>query len=282
MTRTATCIGLAIAAAALLLPAAAPADRWPAPAERSGPDVLPPRGMAATALVQGAYIPASAGVAPAATGTFGGSLTWCFTPLGRLGLFGRHAVWGLVWGDVSLLAVGHEIGLRYPAARHLAFEAAFLSHRVDRAWAGDFETRPGGVADIGGEIGTWFPFAPHPRVRLDAHLVLRMFDVYNDTQGALGAGARATLLVAAGHAIAVELTVLRAQRSRPRAGVDVTTWNAIGDASWRFALAGDLGGMVGARLSSSMLVGVEPMLELKRSMIEEPMALGYLGLFFGR
>jgi hypothetical protein len=152
---------------------------------------------------------------------------------------------------------------------------------VDRAWIDDFETRPGGVADLGGELGVWLPFEPHQRVRLDAHVVMRLFDVYRDTQGALGAGARVSLLIAKGHSVALELTLLRAQRSRPRAGVDQTTWNALGDVSWRFTLKGRLGGIIGARLSSSMLVGVQPMLELKRSMIDEPMALGYVGLFFG-
>jgi hypothetical protein len=270
-----------VVAAALLSPAVLRADDWPAPAERSGPDVPPPRGIAATAAIQGAYVPASAGIAPKATGAYGGAITWCFAPIARFGLFGRHEIEGLVWGNVALLAVGHEIGVRYAAARHLTFEAAYLTHRVDRAWIDDFETRPGGVADMGGEVGAWLPFAPHPRIRLDAHLVYRIFDVYRDTQGALGTGARLTLLIARGHSVALELTVLRAQRSRPRAGVDRTTWNAIGDVSWRFVFTGRLGGLVGARLSSSMLVGVEPMLELKRSMIEEPMALGYVGLFFG-
>jgi len=281
MTRTARSIGVSVAAAAFFLPAVLLADGWPAPAERSGPEVPPPRGIEATSVIQGAYVPASAGVAPEATGTFGGALTWCFAPLARLALFGRHEVYALKWGEVTLLAVGHEVGLRYAAARHLTMETAFLTHRVDRAWVDDFETRPGGVSDIGGEVGAWLPFAPHSRVRLDAHVLLRIFDVYRDTQGALGGGARVTLLVARGHSVALELTVLRAQRSRPRAGVDRTTWNAIGDVSWRFTLSGRLGGMIGARLSTSMLVGVQPMLELKRSMIDEPMALGYLGLFFG-
>jgi hypothetical protein len=270
-----------VAALALCAPGPLCADDWPAPAERSGPDVPAPHGIAATAELQGAYVPASAASAPKETGAFGGTLTWCFAPVARLGLFGHHEVTGLMWGNLSLLAVGHEFGLRYAAAGHLTFETAFLSHRVDRAWIGDFETRPGGVADIGGELGAWLPFEPHERVRLDAHIVARLFDVYRDTQGALGAGARVSLRIAKGHAVALELTVLRAQRSRPRAGVDQTTWNALGDVSWRFKLKGSLGGLIGARLSSSMLVGVQPMLELKRSMIEEPMALGYVGLFFG-
>lgn len=272
-------VAAAIAAFALCAPLASQADAWPAPVERSGPDVPAPREIDALAALQGAYVPA--GALPKATGTFGGVFTWCFAPVARLGLFGRHEVFGLVWGNLSMLAVGHELGLRYAAARHLSFETAFLTHRVDRVWVDDFETRPGGVSDIGGEAGVWFPFAPHGRIRLDAHLLLRMFDVYKDTQGALGTGARVTLLVARGHSVALELTAIRAQRSRPRAGVDRTTWNAIGDVSWRFRLKGRLGGLVGARVSTSMLVGVQPMLELKRSMIEEPMAVGYLGLYFG-
>ena len=281
MTRTECALrfGVMVAAVALCAPRAPRADGWPAPVERSGPDVPAALEIAVSGVFQGAYVPA--GVAPEETGTAGGVLTWCLAPVERLGLFGRHEVWGLVWGNVSMLAVGHEVGLRYVAARHLSLETAFLSHRVDRVWIDDWETRPGGVADIGGELGAWFPFVPHRRIRLDAHLVLRLFDVYRDTQGALGAGARASLHIARGHSVALELTALRAQRSRPRTGVDQTTWNVMGDVSWRFTLSGRLGGLVGGKVSTSMLVGVQPMLELKRSMIEEPMAVGYVGLFFG-
>jgi hypothetical protein len=279
MTRDALPICLAIAALFAVAPTTARAQAWPEPVERSGPSVPAARRVEAATVLEGAYVPE--GVAPQATGIFGGVLTWCFAPVERLGIFGRHEVAGLKWGKIAMLELGHEVGLRLATARHLTLEAAYLTHRIDRAWVDDFETRPGGVADMGGELGAWLPFAPHPRIRLGAHLLYRIFDVYRDTQGALGLGARLELLIARGHAVAIELTVVRAQRSRPRAGVDRTTWNAIGDVSYRFSLAARVGGLVGARLSSSMLVGVQPMLELKRSMIEEPMAVAYLGLFFG-
>jgi hypothetical protein len=263
-----------------LAPEAGAAD-WPVQAERSGPRLTLPREIAATAVIRGAYVPEASAAVPGSTGTIGGAITWSFAPFARLGLFGRHELEGYFWANVALLAIGHEAGLRFSAARHLAFEAAYLSHRVSRVWIDDFETRPGGVSDMGGELGAWLPFAPHERIRLDLHVVSRIFEVYKDTQSVLGGGVRLSLLVARDSEVVVELTLLRAARSRPRSEVDVTTWNVIGEASLRSRLTRGLGLLIGARLSTSMLVGEQPMLELKRSMIEEPMGVAYAGMSFG-
>jgi hypothetical protein len=266
---------------ACLAPAASLAEEWPDPAERSGPRLPAPKEVTATAVARGAYVPASDATGEEAASTFGGSLSWCFAPVRRLGLYGRHELVSYRWANVTLLSFGHEVGLRLLAARHLTLEAAYLTHRVSRAWIDDFEASPGGVEDRGAELGAWLPFAPHESVRIDVHLIGRLFDVYRDTQGAFGGGARLSLLVADGHALVVELTAVRAQRSRPRAGVDETTWNLFAEASWRSLLTPRFGLLIGARLTTSMLVGEEPMLELKRSMIEEPMGVAYLGMFFG-
>lgn len=267
---------------ALLLPGrAAGGGAWPEPAERSGPRVQARGTAAAAAVGRGAWVPASEATGEREAWTAGGALSWSYAALPGLALFGRHEASAYRWADVTLLAFGHEVGLRYAAARRLTLEAAYLTHRVPRAWIGDFETNPGGVEDRGAELGAWLPFEPHEAVRLDVHLIARLFDVYRDAQGAFGGGARLSLLPADGHALVIELTALRAQRSRPRSGVEDTTWNLVAEASWRSRLAGSFGILLGARLSTSMLVGEVPMLELKRSMIEEPMGIAFLGVFFG-
>lgn len=274
-------VAVAIAAIVLYAPLATRADEWPEPAERSGPSVRTPREVDAALVLEGAYVPASVSATPDPSGIIGGALTWNFALVDRLGLFGHHAVTGFMVGNVSMLAEGNEVGLRYRAAQLVALEAAFLAHNISRVWVDDYGISPGGVEDIGGEIGAWLPFEPNRWIRLDAHLFFRIFDVYRDTQEAFGAGARLSLLVASGHSVVIEPQLVGVLRNHPREGVASATLNVIGDVSWRFALYERLGGMVGARFSTSMLVGVQPMLELKRSMIGEPMALGYLGIFFG-
>jgi len=270
-----------IAALLALVPSVASTETWPYPAERSGPFLPKARELRAALLVQGAYIPSSSSTGDARAATLGGVLGWCFAPFERLGLFGLHELEGYWWANVTLMAHGNVLGLRYVAARHLTFEGAFLSHRVPRVWIDDLETRPGGVADNGGELGVWLPFSPHPRIRIELHLISRAFEVYKDTQGVLGGGLRLSLLIGRRTSLELELTLLRTTRSRPRAGVEDTTSNVIGEACLRTELARSLGMLLGAKLTTSMLVGEQPMLELKRSMIDEPMGLAYAGVTFG-
>ena len=66
----------------------------------------------------------------------------------------------------------------------------------------------------------------------------------------------------------------------PRTGVDRVTWNVKGVIQWRSQLTDRFGLQIGVRATTNLLVGEVPMLELKRSMIDEPMAMGTLGAYF--
>jgi len=198
----------------------------------------------------------------------------------HLGIFGGHTLMGMWWANTAVLAMGHEVGVRYLCAEHLTFEAAYLGHRVDRSWVDDHEMRPGGVADNGGEVTARLRFAPVSRFRVEGRFVGRIFDVYKDTQGVTGLGLRVAFLPFDGHALAAEVEVLRTVRSQPRPGVDQVTWNVVGGVCWMSDLTDRVGLTLGARISTNLMVGQVPMLELKRSMIDEPMALGTAGLYF--
>jgi hypothetical protein len=237
--------------------------------------------LSVLATGSGAYVPQVADLSGGKTGVLEGGLVWNFALRPRLGLFGQHTISGMWWSNVALLSFGHEAGLRYLCTDHLSFEAAYLGHRVDRAWIDDHESRPGGILDNGAEAGARLRFDPDPRFRIEGRMVGRVFRVYRDTQGVTGLGMRASLMPAGGRSVVLEIEVLRAIRSLPRSGVDRVTWNVVGSAYWVMDISKRLGVLVGARISTNLLVGQVPMLELKRSMIDEPMALGTLGLYFG-
>jgi hypothetical protein len=272
---------IAIALIALSVGAAdrALAD-WPAPAVRSGTDLPAAKDLAVSLDLAGAYVPQVEGLTRGGTGVIRGGLVWNFAPWERVGFFGAHAAGGMWWDNLHAGLVGNEVGLRYLALRHLAFEAAYLTHRVDRFRVDELETNPGGVIDRGLELGTWLRFEPHRRLRIEPHLMGRVFEVYNDVQGVTGFGARVSISPTDGHALVLGLEALRVIRAQPRIGVDRVTWNVLGDVGWRVRLTERIGIQIAARMSTNLLVGEVPMLELKRSMIDEPMALGSLGVFF--
>jgi hypothetical protein len=276
----------ALAASLALLSAialAAPTARadWPEPAIRSGTHLPAERELALALDLAGAYVPQVAGLAPDSTALLQGRLTWNFAPVERIGLFGEHTAGGMWWANLGLTILGNEFGLRYLCREHLAFEAAYLTHRVDRIEVDDFQSNPGGVIDRGVELGTWLRFEPHRRLLLETHLVGRIFEVYRDVQGVTGIGLRVSVSHWAGQALVVELEALRVIRARPRIGVDRVTWNVLGEVAWRSLLSASLGIQIGVRLSTHLLVGEVPMLELRRSMIDEPMTLASLGVWFG-
>jgi len=274
-------MGLAIAIGGWIagLPDAARAE-WPEPAVRSGPQLPAVKELSLALDLAGAYVPQVAGLTRGATGALQGEIVWNFAPWERIGLFGGHTAGGMWWDNLRLSAVGHEVGVRYLALAHLTFEAAYLTHRVDRFWVDDFESNPGGVIDRGVELGTWFRFQPLRRLRIEPHLYGRVFEVYNDAHGVTAIGLRLSISPVDGHALVIGLDALRVVRARPRVGVDPVTWNVIGEVAWRAQVAARFGVQIGARITTNLLVGEVPMLELKRSMIDEPMALGSLGVFF--
>ena len=134
--------------------------------------------------------------------------------------------------------------------------------------------------DNGAEVAADWKFEPIRRFRIEARLVGRIFGVYNDTQGVTGLGLRLSFLPADGHALVAGAQALRVVRSLPRSGVEQVTLNVVGSAYWEWRIADAVGLLLGAKISTNLMVGQVPMLELKRSMIDEPMALGTLGVYF--
>jgi hypothetical protein len=253
---------------------------WPEPALRSGPFLPPPREAAVAVDAAGAWVPARSGLATDDTGFLQGRITWNFSPWNGVGLFGRHGVGGMWWGDLALLTSEHELGLRWLASRVVTLEAAYLGHGTEKQWIDGDGKAIGGIRDHGAELSGWAHLEPHSRISLDLHMLGRWFDVFRDDQLVAGGGARLGLLFADGHAAVIEMHALWAHRANPREGVDRASWNVIGDVLWRSQLTKGFGMQLGARISTNLLVGEVPMLELKRSMIGEPMAMGILGVWF--
>jgi hypothetical protein len=272
-------LALAALTAALAWSPPARAD-WPEPALRSGPWLPPPRDLAVALDAAGAWIPEKTGLTADDTGLLQGRIVWNLAPWEAVGLFGRHALGGMWWSNLTVLNGEHELGLRWLASEIVTLEGAYLGHRTERQWVSGHATAPGGIRDHGAELSGWAVLKPHSRIRLDLHLLGRWFRVYRDDQGVAGGGARLSLLFADGHAAVIEIHALWAYRADPRAGVDQASWNVIGELAWRSRLGDRFGLQLGARLSTNLLVGEVPMLELKCSMIGEPMAMGILGVWF--
>ncbi len=272
--------GLLAAALLVSISSRAAAADWPRRAERSGTWLPEPREIALAIRGSGAYVPEVSGLSSAETGIAIGSLAWCLAPWKGIGLFGEHSLGRMWWGEQSLLISGHELGARFPLYRYFSMEAAYLGHSSEKQWVEENEVALGGVRDNGAELGAWFHAEPLSRLRVELHLLGRYFDVYRHDQLVAGLGARVGLMPVDGHALEIELEALRARRYRPRSGVDESSWNLLGSIEWRSRIAGDFGISIGGRVSTQLLVGEMPMLELKRSMIDEPMALASLGLFF--
>ncbi len=262
----------------------ATAESTPA-AIRSG-TTLPSDRIVAIALEgAGIYVPSSAGVAPTRTWMAEGGLVWNLAFIPRLGLFAKHTLSGLKWDTVTMVAMGHEVGLRILAADHYTVEAAYLSHRNEDQWVetddgGNSQFSVGGVRDRGIELSNWWRFDPHYRLRLETQLVTRIFSVYQDTQGVIGLGLRISLNPTPNQQVITEIKVLRIVRHRPRPGVDRITWNTVGTGIWRLKTTERLGLMLGVRATTSMFCGQVPMFELVRSMIDEKTVFVLVGVDF--
>jgi len=270
-----------IAASACLLYSAGVAAQWPQPAGRSAGYLPASRDLDIMLSGSGAYVPHVSNLSSDSSGVLFGEMVWNYAFVKRLGLYGQHSIMGMWWANVALLGLGHEIGVRYLCTDLLTFEAGYLGHRVDRGWVDGHETRPGGVVDNGGEISARLRFEPLSRLRVEGRFVSRIFRVYNDTQGVTGLSLRVSFLPVNGHSVELELEGLRTVRSLPRPGVEQVTWNVVGAVRWLGEITPRMGIAIGGRISTNLMVGQVPMLELKRSMIDEPMALVTLGIYFG-
>lgn len=262
---------------------------WPSPAQRSGADLPKDRDIAGSIEAAGIYMPEIEGISNYDTGMLEGSLVWNVRLFDGLGLFGKHSIWGLWWSDISMLAFGHEVGARFLCCRLLSFEAAYLGHRAEYEWIDGDAWNAGGVKDHGAEVGAWARFDLLKALRIEPHLLGRYFGEpdgsggaarYTDDQFVAGGGLRVSIMPIDGHAAVIEMKLLRIYRDHPRDGVDHVTWNVLGEALWRSNLIAGLGVQAGVRLSKNILCGEVPMLELRRSMIDDPMMTAILGLYF--
>ncbi len=281
-----------VVVAVLSLPAESMAD-WPEPAVRTGTNLPEARTISALAQVAGVYVPQVEGLSGGPTGIIGGTLVWNLRIIGNLGLFGKHSISGMGWEDSSnneirILTFGHEVGARFLLGPYLSFEAAYLGHRIEYIWLDGDPWTLGGDHDHGGEIGMWGHFEPFGKMRLAGHLLVRKFaeptgdgqKSYTD-QLVFGMGLGVQIMLHPGHALVLDLETLRVYRGiQRRLGVEEATWNVLGKIMWRWALAEKFGLQFGIRASTSWLCGEVPMLEYKRSMIDEPMTELFAGIYF--
>jgi hypothetical protein len=70
------------------------------------------------------------------------------------------------------------------------------------------------------------------------------------------------------------------RRGRRRAGVEETTWNTTGTLLWRSSISPRFGVQAGVFASTNWWCGIVPMLEYKRSMIDEPEVKFFAGFYF--
>jgi hypothetical protein len=272
----------------LVVPTGLNAAEWPAPPERSGSSLPERKTLAVQGEIAGLYVPERAGLSTDDTGIIEASLTWNLRIVGGFGLFGEHSVARMWWSNISMLTFGHELGLRYLLGDHIAFEGAYLGHRAEYEWIDGNSWSIGGVFDHGGEVGAWGRVVLLDRLKVEPHLFGRRFaepvsdgiESYTD-QLVFGAGLRGEVLVTSGHTILAEVELLRVYRGhRRRAGVDEITLNTIGTLSWRARITDRLGLHLGVRASTNWSCGEAPMMEIKRSMVDEPMAKIFAGLHF--
>jgi hypothetical protein len=224
----------------------------------------------------------------------GGVAVWNAGPWPMFCLFGKHAVTSMWWSNVTLVTLGNEVGARLVPLPRLSVELAYLGHRVEHQWVDSLYFAVGGVRNHGAELGAWGRVWDLPWLHLDLHLLLRYFfepnrgggqggttHQYTDDQTVIGAALRLELLPRAGHALRFELVELLLFRPHHEIrGTKPRTVNTIGVAEYRAELGPRFGLRVAARISSNMFVGEQPMLELKRSMIDEPLASVLLGFYF--
>lgn len=265
---------------------------WPAPAVRSGATLPEARRVAAALDGGGAYLASSESAGGASTGILVGRLTWNARIIGPLGAFGQHEVSGLWWGDISMLAFGHEVGLRLVPLPFLAVEAAYLGHRAEYEWVDGDPWALGGVFDHGAELGVVGRVVLAGQIALRGRLLGRYFGEpdpkgsddaqhYADDQWVVGFGLGAAVMPWDGHVLEVGAEVLYVNRAgRLREGVEEITWNIAVSGTWRSNLTERFGLALEVRVSTDMLAGMAPMMEIKRSVVNEPMATATAGVYF--
>jgi hypothetical protein len=259
-----------------------------APPERTGATLPEGRNVAVEVDMGGMYTGNPRGFAGDKAGILGGDALWNFRLVSGLGVFGKHLARSVILDNVTLLLVGHEVGLRLLLQGHLSLEAAYLTHRFEYQWVDGHPFGAGGLFDHGVELGAWGHLRPLDRLELAAHLLGRYFGEPNlknghhfaDGHWVMGLGFRMIVEIAEGFRVSTELETLRVYRMYPSKGVEEVTWNTSGAIYLIAALTSWLGLRVGADVSTDMYAGRMPVFETKRSMINAPMATGWLGAFF--
>lgn len=257
-------------------------------ATRSGITLPPPRVVAAHLEIGGIYVPRNSQLIDHDTGMLEGSFTWNYSLFEKLGLFGRHSLAGMWWGEVSILTMGHEVGARLLLGPHLVFEVAYLGHRAEYEWLKGDPFSLGGVNDHGVEVGAWAHARFFHKLLLEGNLLFRRFDTPTGRDSAsftdqlvFGFGLRATIQILRNHEILLSSELLRAFRADySRVGVEKITCNTVGTISWRTRFPRELALEFGLSLTTNWYTGIIPMLEIKRSMIDEPMARGFFRFYF--
>ncbi len=258
------------------------------PATRSGRHLPEKRTVDVRMDAVGIYVPRVEALSNGNTRIFGGTLIWNYRLGDTIGVFGQHMLSTMGWKNISLLAFGHEVGTRFHLGDYLAFEAAYLVHRIEYEWVDGEPWSIGGLHDHGVEVGMWGHLKPLGRLHLAGHLFGRQFfeppsssaKSYT-TQLVFGAGVRSNFSVTTKHQIEVEIALLRVYRGPGhRIGTPEITWNTLGTALWRTALDKRFGIHAGMRAATHWWCGSIPMLELKRSMIDEPMVEIFIGIYF--
>ncbi|MCU0662723.1 MAG: hypothetical protein MUC50_10405 [Myxococcota bacterium] len=267
---------------------------WPRTPERTG--LITPNPLLASVELglEGLYVPQQAGLSSGDTAMFGGTALWNAGPWSMVCLFGTHSVTGMWWSNVVLVSLLNEVGVRLLPIGRVSVELAYLSHRIEHQWVDKTYFAVGGVRDHGVELGAWGRALDLPWLRFDAHLFGRYFfepngrgsggqeaHQYTDDETVLGVALRLELLPKGGQALRLELNELLTFRPHHDIrGTDPFTFNTIGLVEYRALLLPRFGLHARVRISSNMFVGEQPMLELKRSMIDEPTGSLLLGAYF--
>jgi hypothetical protein len=257
------------------------AEIWPVKAEETGLVSPEPKKVIYTLSANGIYIPQIEGLSNAQTIFVQGNLVWNFTLCKKLTLFGAHNGGVMHFDNVTLINTGSRFGVRFLGLKNFSLETAYLHHKVDTTFVDGIKIYPAGVFDRGVETGMWISVDRIRNILFNFHLFGRYFSVYTEDQLVGGYAFELLLLPKDGLSLTFGVEFLEVFRLNKRTGVDFFTHNAVGKIEWKMLFNNSTGMFAGIRMSSDLLTGSVPMLELKRSMIGEPMGYAELGIFSG-
>jgi hypothetical protein len=268
-----------VALALFLFPLETYAQTWVATPQRWGNFVPTPRQVAVALEGGGAIARFNLGNVDA-TATLGrGTITWNLALWPWFCVIGQHAITHYSWSNVRMLTLGDEVGVRIIPFEKFSIQALYLGHRLEQEWIDDKPFAIGGVRDHGVELGTAYQIL-FDRLSVEPQAIIRYFKAFRDDYAVVGAGVRLALRLTDGQELVSESTLLENFRIHPHTGLPAKTTNALGELRWQMELIDRLAIQVGARASRRLLVGVEPMLELRISMVNEPLGMGFVAVSY--